>query len=128
MERVTLHSQSNFPSQPRQAKSPLTILENHKTHTTKVFQAFAQIRRTEKFSVERFRIDRKHEGCLCSVANPFLSFNTMEEIKLFSKFLVAGALCVSGAAMAGVQGLYQTDCWTVEAEGLSVGRSINFEK
>jgi hypothetical protein len=128
MERVTLHSQSNFPSQPRQAKSPLTILANPETHTTKVFQAVAQIRRTENFSLERFRIDRKREGCLCSVANPFLKFNAMEEIMLFSKLLVAGALCVSGAAMAGVQGLYQADCWTVEAEGLSVGRSINFEK
>lgn len=47
---------------------------------------------------------------------------------LFSKLLVVGALCVSGAAMAEVQGLYQADCWSVQEEGLSVGRSVNFEK
>ena len=47
---------------------------------------------------------------------------------LFSKILVAGALCVSGAAMADIQGLYQADCWPVQEEGLSVGRSVNFEK
>lgn len=47
---------------------------------------------------------------------------------LFSKLLVAGAVCLSGVAMAEVQGLYQADCWSVQEEGLSVGRSVNFEK
>jgi hypothetical protein len=93
-----------------------------------VLPAVAQNGQTEIFSVECFRIDREHQACLCSVANPFLNFNTMEEIMLFSKLLVVGALCVSGAAMAEVQGLYQADCWSVQEEGLSVGRSVNFEK
>lgn len=128
MERVTLHSQSNFPSQPRQAKSPLTTLADRETLSTSVLCAVAQNGQTEIFSVDRFHIDQNHQGCLCSVANPFLNFNTMEKTMIFSKLLVASALCVSGAAMAGVQGLYQADCWSVQDEGLSVGRSINFEK
>lgn len=88
----------------------------------------AQNGQTEIFSVERFRIDQKHQGCLCSVPNPFLNFDTMEEIMLFSKLLVVGALCASGMAMGAVEGLYQADCWPVQEEGLSVGRSVNFEK
>ncbi|WP_141735699.1 hypothetical protein [Oligoflexus tunisiensis] len=47
---------------------------------------------------------------------------------LFSKLLALGALCVGSMAMADIQGLYQADCWPVQDEGLSVGRSINFEK
>ncbi len=93
-----------------------------------VFCVVAQNGQAEIFSVERFHIDHKHQGCLCSVANPFLKFNAMEEIMLFSKLLVAGAVCLSGVAMAEVQGLYQADCWSVQEEGLSVGRTVNFEK
>jgi hypothetical protein len=52
----------------------------------------------------------------------------MEEFMLFSKLLVAGALGLSSMAMADIQGLYQADCWSIQEEGLSVGRSINFEK
>jgi len=128
MERVMLHSQSNFPSQPRQVKSLLSTLADPETRGITIFYAVAQNGQAEIFSVDRFHIDRKHEACLCSVANTFLKFNTMEKFMIFSKLLVAGALCVSAVGMADVQGLYQADCWSVEEDGLSVGRSINFEK
>ncbi len=47
---------------------------------------------------------------------------------LLSKIFAVAALGVSGAAMASVQGLYKADCLAIEAEGLSIGRTANFEK
>jgi hypothetical protein len=128
MERVTLHTQSNFPSQPRQAKSLLNILALRETLSTPMFRAVAKNGQAEIFSVDRFRIDQKDQRCLSSVANTFLKFTRMEEIMLFSKLLALGALCVSSMAMAEIQGLYQADCWPVQEEGLSVGRSVDFGK
>lgn len=47
---------------------------------------------------------------------------------LFSKLLMVVALGASSMASASIQGLYQADCLPIEDQGLSLVRSVSFDK
>ena len=47
---------------------------------------------------------------------------------LSSKVIVLGATLLSSAAMANIQGLYQSDCAPADEPGLSTRTSVNFGK